>query len=183
MFQDSQVSKIYQDSTIVEPPFFMKALGEDDCFGPTRLKKKHGHSLHLFCCPTVSNILVILNLWDVGIWKIRHRAARHQWSVSGPLSWFPVLGSWDCSFRGGQGDTPHDPFSCRVTFVQVCFCCVFLYPFSATLKPKKHLKMESKSNQNRWKKCVAGHLGKSVQKCTCNLDFSALSQEADVLQI
>ena len=57
--------------------------------------------------------------------QIRHRAARHQWSVSNALSWFPVLGSWDYSFWGGQTRLLHDPLSSCVNFLQVCFCCVF----------------------------------------------------------
>ena len=57
----------------------------------------------------------------------------HQWSVSDALSWFPVLGSWNYSFKGSQTGLVHDPFSSCVTFWQLCFCCRFLYRFRTTL--------------------------------------------------
>ena len=67
--------------------------------------------------------------------KIRHRAARHQWSVSNAWA---CCQSWDCSFRGRQGDLLHrsrDFKICCVTFLQSCFSMIFLLPLVAILAP------------------------------------------------
>ena len=52
---------------------------------------------------------------------------------------WPCCQSWDpeiVCFKGGQGSVPQLPFFGRMTFLQVCFCRVFLYLFFATLNQK-----------------------------------------------
>ena len=122
------------------------------------------------------DLLTITNMFQ----KIRHCAAKHQWSVIMPgLGCQP--GILD-SFKGPQGEVPGLVGIGRMTFLQVCFCCVFLYPFFLTLTPTSIPKW-SPTRPNIDEKMM---LVAILKKVSVNLpkifDFSLIFQKADALK-
>ena len=47
MFEDFQISEIYQDSASVKFRLLGKALSEDDCFGPTGIKNESKNNFQI----------------------------------------------------------------------------------------------------------------------------------------
>ena len=115
---------------------------------------------------------------------IRHRAAKHQWSVSNALSLLPVLESWDClCFKGGQGGLSHDPFSSRSVpqhlCADICLLC-FSVSFFWDLNSKNLLEVEAKSTQHGGQNDVGSHLENVSENVPKIFAFSITFQEADV---
>ena len=88
---------------------------------------------------------------------IRHRAARHQWSVSNALVRFTSRRIWESlnCFKGPQDPFPDFPGSlgisrdCLHDFFAVMFLLCFVVSIFSDFNSKKHPKIESKSTQNR----------------------------------
>ena len=113
------------------------------------------------------------------LYIIRHRAARHQGSVSSALA---LLVIWNCSFKGGRGGWPSWPGGDPHDFFAGMFFDRFFVSIFYDYTFKKPPKMESKSNPNRWKHDVGSHLEKLSKNVAKICDFSLTFQEADVLK-
>ena len=95
---------------------------------------------------------VIINLYGSSMDnpEIRHRAARHQWSVSNALVRFSSPGIWESlnCFKGPQEPGP-DLLNPLHDFFAGMFLLSFFVSIFLNFNNKKHPKGESKSTQNR----------------------------------
>ena len=137
-----------------------------------------------------------MRIGKMAIALIRHRAARHQWSVSNPLlgsqSWDLGSQSWDLGsldisldmlwyvvLRDHKWNWQISRDRLHDFFAGMFLLCFFVSIFS-DFNAKKHRKMESKSTQIQWKMMSVAILKKVSGNLLKILDFSFIFQEADV---